>query len=322
MRRLHTWWQQLDPLVRLRAGIVTALLVVGLAVTMIGVALNGDWPGLWLNLGSGLFGTGLTFLLIDQLLGQRERQADEERATASSKADLIARLGSNVRSFAVAAAEELRRHGWLIDGSLHGVSLMTADLQGAPLSHAQLTRVNLSDANLQQADLGRAVLTEASLDGANLHDAYLLAIDLQRASLIRATLSGADLREANLQQAELVMADLRQARLTRADLRGTVLSTADLREANLQQADLRHAYGREADLRGADLQGALLQDARFDAAQLDEQTILPDGTHWTLGRRLEEFTGTGDLAARNGHDAPAAPDLLETLLQEHGHPFD
>lgn len=322
MRRLHTWWQQLDPLARLRLGIVAALLVVGLVVALAGIALSGDWTSILLNLGSELIGAGITFLLIDQLLGQRERQADEERTTASSKADLIARLGSNVRSFAVAAAEELRRRGWLSDGSLQGVSLMTADLQGAPLAHAQLTRVNLSDANLQQADLGRAVLVEASLDGANLYGAYLLAVDLQRASLIRATLGGADLREANLQQAELVMADLRQARLTRADLRSAVLSTVDLREANLQQADLRHAYGREADLRGADLQGAILQDARFDAAQMDEHTILPDGTRWVVGRGLDEFTGTDDLVARNGQGSLAAPDLLETLLQAHEHPFD
>lgn len=322
MRRLHRWWQQLEPLARLRLGIVAALLVVGLVTALTGIALSGDWTSILLNLGSELIGAGITFLLIDQLLGQRERQADEERATASSKADLIARLGSNVRSFAVAAAEELRRRGWLSDGSLHGVSLMTADLQSAPLAHAQLTRVNLSDANLQQADLGRAVLAEASLDGANLYGAYMLAVDLQRASLIRATLGGADLREANLQQAELVMADLRQSRLTRADLRSAVLSTADLRGANLQQADLRHAYGREADLRGADLQGAMLQDARFDAAQMDEHTVLPDGTRWVVGRRLDEFTGTDDLVARNGQGSLAAPNLLETLLQAHEHPFD
>jgi hypothetical protein len=158
--RLTTRWQHLDALARLRLGIIVALLVVGLLAALLGAFLGNDWPGIWLNLGTELIGAGLTFLLIDQLLRRRERQAAEEQAAATSKADLIARLGSNVRTFAVAAAEDLRRHGWLTDTSLHGVSLMTADLQGASLSHAQLHGANLGDANLAQADLGRAVLTE------------------------------------------------------------------------------------------------------------------------------------------------------------------
>jgi uncharacterized protein YjbI with pentapeptide repeats len=90
-----------------------------------------------------------------------------------------------------------------------------------------------------------------------------------------------------------------------------------LRGANLQQADLRDAFGREVDLRGADLQGALLHNARFDDAQLDEQTTLPDGTHWTPERRLAEFTG--GQAVHNGQ-APA-DDLLTTLLNERDDPF-
>jgi uncharacterized protein YjbI with pentapeptide repeats len=96
-----------------------------------------------------------------------------------------------------------------------------------------------------------------------------------------------------------------------------VLSTADLHGANLQQVDLRDAYGRQVDLRGADLQGATLHGARFDDAQLDDQTTLPDGTHWTPGRRLEEFTG--GRAAHNGQ--AAADDLLTTLLNEQADPF-
>jgi uncharacterized protein YjbI with pentapeptide repeats len=114
-----------------------------------------------------------------------------------------------------------------------------------------------------------------------------------------------------------VLADLRHARLHRASLRQTVLSTADLRGANLQQADLRDAYGRQVDLRGADLQGALLHGARFEDAHLDEETTLPDGTHWTPDRRLEEFTG--GRAAHNGQ--AAADDLLTTLLNEQADPF-
>jgi uncharacterized protein YjbI with pentapeptide repeats len=317
MKHLTQRTHHSNSLARLRLGIVAALLVGGLLAAIFGAALGNDWDGIWLNLGTELMGAGLTFLLVDQLLRQRERQEAEERAAATSKAELTARLGSNVHSFAVAAAEALRRHGWLTDGSLHGVSLMTANLQGAPLSSAQLRGANLSDANLQQADLGRAVLTEASLDGANLQGTYLLAADLLAASLVGAKLGGADLREATLNGAELVLADLRQARFSRASLRQTVLSTADLRGANLQQADLRDAYGRAVDLRGADLQGANVQGARFEDVQLDEQTTLPDGTHWTAERSLDPFTGAH--ATHNGQVTDA--ELLARLLNDPPDPF-
>jgi|GEM_PF-681471 len=317
MQRARSWWRRHETLTRIRLLILAGLLVGGGLAALVGGWLSHDWAGIWLNLGTELIGAAITFFLLDQLLRRREQQATAERATARSKADLIARLGSNVPSFAVAAAEDLRRHGWLTDGSLRGASLMTADLHGAPLAHAHMPEANLSDANLAQADLGRAVLTEASLDGATLQGAYLLAADLQRASLVGAKLGGADLREANLDGAELVLADLSHARLSRASLRQTVLSTADLRGANLQQADLRDVYGRQVDLCGADLQGALLQGARFEDAQLDDQTTLPDGTHWTPERRLAEFTGR--QAAHNGQ--AAADDLLTTLLNERDDPF-
>jgi len=318
MQRARTWWQQQDTLTRLRLLILAGLLVGGGLAALVGGWLSHDWAGIWLNLGTELIGAAITFFLLDQLLRRREQQVAEERVTARSKADLIARLGSNVQSFAVAATEDLRRYGWLTDGSLRGASLMTADLHGAPLAHAQMPEANLSDANLQQADLGRAVLTEASLDGANLQGAYLLAADLQRASLVGAKLSGADLRAANLAAAELVLADLRHARLTRICLRQAVLSTSDLRQADLQQADLRGAYGRDVDLRGADLRGANLQGARLAGARVDDQTTLPDGSRWTSDRRLDAFTGGSVM--RNGQ--MTTDDLLVTLLNEVHDPHD
>jgi len=102
-----------------------------------------------------------------------------------------------------------------------------ADLRGAYLSGADLTRADLSGAYLSRADLTGADLRGAYLSGAYLTGAYLS----------RAYLSGADLRKAYLSGAYLSRADL-----SRADLTGADLSGADLREADLTGAKIHRNY--------------------------------------------------------------------------------
>ena len=74
------------------------------------------------------------------------------------------------------------------------------------------SRANLSGADLSGADLSRADLRGADLSGADLRSA-----DLRGADLSRADLRGADLRSADLSRADLSRADLRGADLSRAN---------------------------------------------------------------------------------------------------------
>lgn len=313
MQRIVSWWKQLD-ITRLRVTILAVLLITGFSFAFIEVWMWKDWQGFLLNLGTELIGAGLTFFLIDQVLRQRERSEEEKQAEAFSKAELIARLGSSVQSFAVAAAEELRRRGWLTDGSLNETSLLAANLQNAPLSYGQLFRTNLGDANLQQADMSHITLQGAHLDGAKMHGAYMLGANLQEASLVSAKLSGADLREANLKDAELIMTNLKQANLRQARLSEAVLSNANLQEAILQQANLNEAYCRGADLRGCNMQGAIVQGAVLDEAVFDEHTILPNGSHWTPNINIRHFTHP---AGQTHQTMPGSTDdLLESFLYD------
>jgi uncharacterized protein YjbI with pentapeptide repeats len=119
-----------------------------------------------------------------------------------------------------------------------------ADLGGANLQRARLTRVNLRGSNLRNA-----VLVEANLEDANLHRACLVDADLSRASL-----DGANLRQANL---------------TRAKLTGASLARANLAGANLSETDLRGV-----DLTDTNLSGAKLASATLDDAKLGEAGIL------------------------------------------------
>lgn len=78
-----------------------------------------------------------------------------------------------------------------------------AHLEGANLTGASLTRMNLSGAILDNA-----ILTDTSLLNANLSGAKLTKATLTNADLKQANLSGAVLRDANLSHANLAPADL------------------------------------------------------------------------------------------------------------------
>jgi uncharacterized protein YjbI with pentapeptide repeats len=235
---------------RLRVGVLLILIVVALASSLWAVWPwpTGDWKGLALNLGTEMAGAVVTYALLELFIGGRERRE-------AKKADLIAQMGSGVKDVAIAAAEELRRRGWLTDGSL----------QGANLHEAELPEANLSEADLQRAHLEGANLNEADLQGAHLEGAFLREAKLREASLFRASLQRAHLEGANLSEADLRDADLRDA-----DLRGAKLIWANLRGANLGEAELEGAYLGEA--------------------KCNDNTILPDGTKWTPDTDMARFT--------------------------------
>jgi hypothetical protein len=244
----------------LRVAVILVVLV-GLALALLqwAVSDSDDWKGLALNLGTEMIGAAVTYVLFELVIERMERREAEREAEKkereAKKADLIAQMGSSVKDVAVAAAEELERHGWLRDGSLQEANLVRANLQGA----------HLLGANLQGANL----------NGANLQGAFP----------IQASLQGASVGQANLQGAFLYGANLQGAHLANTKLQGAMLDGANLQGAMLDQANLQGARLLAANLQGAHLLGASLQGADFD-----EKTTLPDGTKWTPGTNMARFT--------------------------------
>jgi uncharacterized protein YjbI with pentapeptide repeats len=120
----------------------------------------------------------------------------------------------------------------LSGAELRQANLTRANLSGADLREADLTRANLSGADLRQANLSQTVLNMAILVGANLNNAYLIGAVLNRANLnaahLSAVLSGVDLSGAELSGANLSGAVLVGANLGNALLHGTIVSNVDL----------------------------------------------------------------------------------------------
>ena len=102
--------------------------------------------------------------------------------------DLVRKMRSPENKLVLEAVAELRARGWLEDGSLRGVMLCHAHLEGSDLYRANLSEVDLHQAHLDGADLGlanlgKAKLTRTSLRGVNLSQADLAGADLFKADL-------------------------------------------------------------------------------------------------------------------------------------------
>ncbi len=100
-------------------------------------------------------------------------------------------------------------------------------------------------------NLQESYLNKADLRGARLANAILTKAHLQGVSLRKAHLQGSNLFETYLQEADLRGVHLQGANLSRAHLQG-----ANLRGAYLQGSNLSRAYLQGANLNSAYLQGA------------------------------------------------------------------
>jgi hypothetical protein len=177
-----------------------------------------SWDEIWLALAPEMVGIAITVFAIEELYrwaDQRAQQRVEERLAEERKRNIIAQMRSPARDFAPEATRQVKRNGWLYDGSLRGKFL---------------ANVNWQDQELWTIRPGGESV------GADLQDAILGEANLRRALLWNANLQGADLRRAKLQDIQLAEGDLRGAGLKWADLQGADLDGAKLEGVILEGA--------------------------------------------------------------------------------------
>ena len=186
-----------------------------------------------------------------------------------------------------------------------------ADIRGAHLEKAILTKAYLQGTILYKAHLQNANFRDAYLQGANLDIAHLQAAEfiqahLQGAQLFRACMQGAEFFGAHLQGARLYSASLQGARfgyayLQEADLFFTNLQGASDMRAPATFADrIRQSIDKETKLRGAVFAGELNQE---DVDSLVKD--LPDKEAKELREKLEPHIGapkSNELPT--GHNGP------------------
>lgn len=190
---LKTLKQRLDfigPFDWLIMGILIALFIGAVIGSRIAHAASAGvdwfawWDGFLQNSGTELLGAFLTFILLELVRGNREKQAQ----IAAEKHRLIRQMGSPDNNFALEAVRLAQVEGWLEDGSFKGAKLRRANLAGA-----RMWRANFEGVSLEAADLTGANLSGANLTGAILWNANLTGADLRNAIIDGATFEGATL---------------------------------------------------------------------------------------------------------------------------------
>jgi uncharacterized protein YjbI with pentapeptide repeats len=194
-------------------------------------------------------------------------QARQEKNLLTSENNLssgIERLTTQWNEFEAKDAERvevLRRQYEITTTQAH------IDYELARLPHVEDTALTLTRQQQVATRWQSPRLQGADLSHRNLSSHYLGYADLRDSKLVNANLFMADLFRAWLAGADLTGADLSGANLTEADLRGAILSGA-----NLQVSDLNNAVLIGADLRGVrnlspeQVKNALYDDTtRFDS---------------------------------------------------------
>jgi len=120
---------------------------------------------------------------------------------------------------------------WRISHLHEQLQLSGADLAGASLVGADLSKAAMYDTNLCGSDLAGANLSNAVLFAANLNKSNLKGVNLHQAQLIATSLRGADLSGAALSFAIFANAVLTQTNLSGSHLAYTVFADCDLSQA-------------------------------------------------------------------------------------------
>ncbi len=198
-------------------------------------------------------------------------------AVWTGERDRIAEELANVRDVADLRGANLRQ------AELSKSFLAKADLRRARLDNAKLWEAELSGADLEKTILIEAKLFSANLYATNLHQAIGARADLSSAQLERATLSNSDFSDVSAKFANFSDANLFGAILARADLESANLSKvramgADFSGANLTEADLTDTWLFDADFSNANLSGAkinraILKRANFEGANLTDADL-------------------------------------------------
>jgi uncharacterized protein YjbI with pentapeptide repeats len=236
-----------------------------------GDALKQKFREMLPDLSTELIGAAITTFLFGVLIAI----VQQSETNNTLKQSLISRAASSNNAVAESAVRELNSYGWLQDGTLTNYNFVNANLQNASLLGANLSYSRFYEADLSGADLGGALL-----DGTSLR-----LVEMVRTFLGSASLKNAIIERCNLQEASLNNATLDGAVVSGSDFQLANLHSGSFNNTNLESSNFSYA-----NLEFADLSGANLVDSIFQGAIFSQQTILPDGTNWSILTDITQFT--------------------------------
>jgi uncharacterized protein YjbI with pentapeptide repeats len=215
----------------------------------------------------------------DQVLAQRQHDADQKQALDQQRATILQTYLDNIQDLLI--HDNLRGSKLGDEVAILARARTLTALQGLDPQRKGVLVQFLYEANLigyYSDQFGQNIHPPVILlFGANLTGANLAGAPLSGADLIDTDLSGANLAEADLSGAALDKAYLSGADLRDAHLSGVDLSGADLKSADLSGVDLSGADLSGADLFDVDLGGANITQRQLDQVDSCFYAILPNG---------------------------------------------
>lgn len=145
------------------------------------------------------------------------------------------------------------------------VQMQHSNFQKANMNGALLFSADLTRANIAESELKNAICTKCDFEGGNLRSIDARYADMRKSSLKNAIANNAKLVEANLMEANLQGLQAKSADFSKASLK---LANAEM--ANFKSAILNGIKGDEINLRGSILEKAELKKAELKKAILDE----------------------------------------------------
>lgn len=257
------------------------------------------------------------------VLDRRAKYREDKRL----KDQLLRQMDSPDHALARQAIDELRANEWLQGDVIKGRTFYYAKWHGADLSGLDLEEVVLDGGDLEAVIFTGCNLHHAMLNRANLKGAKLNKCNLDSASFAYSNLETANFDDSQMISTSLANTDARSTTYLNARAHGASFRGSDLQHANFFFATLTMARFQEADLYdvrfgGSNLKGAKFQNANMERvwfshasqigtpilpAEMDNDTILPNGDPYTQTSDLLEF------------HYPDYPNFWRPKPDHHGH---
>ncbi|RUT71733.1 pentapeptide repeat-containing protein [Flavobacterium cupreum] len=252
----------------------STITIVGYSFLILGILLlllhkypanwyfSGFIKEIYANLSCELMSIAITILLINYLYEKREESNNKRR--------LIRELGSEDKGFTSRALKEIKELGYLVDGTLNGADLSSANLEGLDFTGANLQNVNFSKARLtnsifkgvqfegvrldgaeaRQCNFERSVFNNVSLKGSNLYSAIFIGCQISNADFLKAKIEQTEFIDSKIENSKFEDSVIRLANFLRAQISNSNFAMADLngitiRQAKFERCDMNNVTGWE-----------------------------------------------------------------------------
>lgn len=221
--------------------------------------------GFSLNIHTELIGVGISVLITVFVIDELNRRRDKDRRKEESKARLVRQVRSPEPSFVRNAFHEIQELGLFKEEK----SILQRELFiGVRWENVHLNYFNLRQSDMTDSTLRDVLFFMAEMQGINLWISKMVDV-----GFLHSNLAESNLGSSILERVKMRYVNLHGANLELAKMEGIVI-----RNSNLTCVSLK----------GSDLKNAVLEHNRYD-----ENTILPDGSHWKEGADLTRFTNPG-----------------------------